>query len=488
MNALTLVLGALIVGQDEFPAIGTNLAPVTPATTQWPFLDAMKVSSPWVGKTESGEAAKLEIDANGDVKSLKPGQFAETVFYTSGHNPVGKYVLSWEGKGAFAAGSGGTLEDVQANKATLNVTGDKGFSLQIRQVDPADPPRNIRLMTPGHEEDEGTFHPIFLQRMSLYRALRFADWGGAASPVKEWSERPTVGQRTYADGRGVPLEVMIDLANAKFSIPWLCVPYGASDDYVRNMAMLVRQRLHADLKVIVEYGSGGDQPGSSQAAYFAEQGAKLKLGANDLENGRRFRAQRGVEVIKVFREAFGANERVVRVMTASFGDLNAAADLLKWNKAANQFDAVAIDPFFGQTATSDTLDGLFGKLDESVGETLSSKLDDFARLAKQNALRLFAYAGGQAMAVPGAGTVAPETSAALNTLYDQANRDKRMRDLYVKYLKAWRRAGGSLFMHYLDCAPYTATGRFGTIEYQDQDPQTSYKNQGLIQYSLFPDR
>ena len=66
------------------------------------------------------------------------------------------------------------------------------------------------------------------------------DWGATnGSPVVEWADRAHVGDVNYATPAGVPIEVMIDLANTLHVDPWFCVPHQASDDYVRQFAALL---------------------------------------------------------------------------------------------------------------------------------------------------------------------------------------------------------------------------------------------------------
>src|SRR5262249_45827739 len=154
----------------------------------------------------------LELDKDGNVKSLKPGQYAETVMFSNGHCPKGKYTMRWDGSGEFDAHLGSTLAPEGPGKATVDVQGDKGIFLMLKKVDPADPPHNVRLLMPGFTggDDEPMFHPVFAQRMSLYRCLRFMDWGATNdSPLKSWADRATPAAGTMSGPKGAPLEWMV---------------------------------------------------------------------------------------------------------------------------------------------------------------------------------------------------------------------------------------------------------------------------------------
>ena len=113
---------------------------------------------------------------------------------------------------------------------------------------------------------------------------------------------------------------MIDLANARGANPWFCMPHLADDDYVRQFARLVKERLRPDLKAYVEY-SNEVWNWIYPATHFADaEGKRLKLG--DPAFGRYY-SQRSVEVFRIWEEELG-RDRLVRVLASQF--VNAVAD------------------------------------------------------------------------------------------------------------------------------------------------------------------
>ncbi|MBS1724112.1 MAG: hypothetical protein JSS66_14295 [Armatimonadetes bacterium] len=494
------VLAALLLAttgavQEDLPALGTNLAPLSATSTQWPFVDAMKFSSGWQARQESGAALQpLDVDADGNVKSLKPGQFAEATMFEAGHAPVGTYTLIWEGKAEFGSGDGTELTALGDGKAELKTSTAGPLSLTLRKVDPSQPPRNVRLLLPGQAESDSVFHPVFSQRMSLYRVLRFAEWGRTDnSPLAKWSERPTTSQVSYRGSKGMPLEAMIDLANEKAAMAWFCVPHMADDEYVLNMANLIKSRLRSDLKFVVEYSNEPWNGSHNQAAWCAKQGKAAKLSDDDRIAGLHYYSQRSTEVFTSFEKVFGSTARFYRVLSVPRDDPKAANEIVGWNFAFRKADLMGVSCQFGSSigAPANTeklksggLDEVFSQLKGEVDGPFRDMVFSYASIAKQNRLRLVAYAGGQDLVATGEG----EGDVALNSLFDEANRDSRIRDIYIQALKHWRSALGLLFVHSDDCGPYSKKDRRGTIEYQSQDPQTSFKNQALIQYGLFPDR
>ena len=111
-------------------------------------------------------------------------------------------------------------------------------------------------MWPGTEATYLTqpFNPQYLSKMAPFSVIRFMDWGATnGSPVVEWADRAHVSDLTYQ--QGVPIEVMIDLANTLHVDPWFCIPHKASDDYVKQFATLLHSRLDPGLHPHIEYSN-----------------------------------------------------------------------------------------------------------------------------------------------------------------------------------------------------------------------------------------
>ncbi len=97
------------------------------------------------------------------------------------------------------------------------------------------------------------FNPDFLRRLEGFEALRFMDWMETNdSEQSGWADRPRVTDYTYSL-RGVPAEVMLDLANLLGADAWFNMPHLADDDYIRRFATLVRNGLWTDLTAYVEF-------------------------------------------------------------------------------------------------------------------------------------------------------------------------------------------------------------------------------------------
>jgi len=113
--------------------------------------------------------------------------------------------------------------------------------------------KQIRVIMPGfeHTSTKMPFHPFFLKNIEHYSVLRFMNWQDINSNTEaQWANRTTPAMATK---HSAPLEDMIALCNQVGAHPWFNIPHLATDDYVRNFAMMVKASLRPDLKVCLQY-------------------------------------------------------------------------------------------------------------------------------------------------------------------------------------------------------------------------------------------
>ena len=157
-------------------AIGTNLYPVGHGSPALPFIDLMKSSSAWV-PSNAPDGATFDLDANGWIRSLPPGQSAITRMLTSVyHYPAGRYLVRYKGKGTLRF-FGATVMSQKPGETVLDVaTGKHGISLGISATDPADYLRDIEIIMPGGICEGDVFaHVAAAQACGDRRYLSFAD-------------------------------------------------------------------------------------------------------------------------------------------------------------------------------------------------------------------------------------------------------------------------------------------------------------------------
>lgn len=499
----------LAKSQTKRATIGVNLTGIADWSTQWPFVDVFKTSRPWIPQREGaefGQGGTLKLTPEGWIAALEPGQWAETVMMIdSPHYPAGLYTLLYEGDGKITfAFDNAKIVQQSPGRMQVQVKPDgAGVFLQIKETNPQNPIRNIRFIMPGFEQtyQSQPFHPLFLERLAKFKALRFMDWGATNnSEVREWADRSTPKAPTQASEKGVALEYLIQLANTLKIDPWFTIPAKASDDFVRQFAQMVRDRLHPSLKAYIEYSNETWNTMFSQFNYVSEQGMARKLDENDYTAALRYSSERSVEIFKIFAQVFGSQSktRLVRVLAGQAANPWTAEQILGWKDAYKQADAYAIAPYFdgddqdnnGDSDLNDpkNVDKTLKLTPEQVVDSLMAgiasgtkpMIDKNYKIAtEQFGLPLFAYEGGPHLT---SHQFPDDKEPRVTQLFAAANRHPKMREVYRIYLNTWQSSGGKLFNQFVDVARTSKWGNWGALEYQNQDPQAAPKYQGLMDF------
>lgn len=498
--------GPTLPRHNEGSPLGTNLNGVTDWSTEWAFVDAFKTSRDWISgsSTQWDDGRAIDVDTDGWVRSLQPGQIVRTLLFWGDdpHYPAGRYVVLYDGAGTLEYWSGATRDAGASSpgRDVLDVDPSVGgIGINLTAVDAGDPLRNLRVILPGGvcaEDpyrwcDAGTpcpsgacvpfeqsyatqiFHPTFLDRVKTYRVLRFMDWMDTNnSQQTQWADRPRVEDARWST-HGVPVEILVELANRLSADPWFTLPHLADDDYVTRFASLVRDRLAPGLQAWVEHSNEVWNGIFSQAGYAQQRGLDLGLSGNAFQAQLFYHAQRSTEIFQLFEAAFGGATRLVRVMGSQAANAWVSEQVLDFGDAPAHTDALAIAPYFGgylggpgeqARVAAMSVDDLLTELTDVAVPEAAGWIAAQADVASTRGVALVAYEGGQHLA----GNGGVENDDVVNGLFDAVNRDPRMGSIYGTYLAAWRDGGGELFVHFVNCGGYSRWGRWGALEYLAQ--------------------
>jgi hypothetical protein len=468
---------------NEFSPLGMNLSGVAYWSTEWVFVDIFKSSERWlpqrVSSWEWNTGAPLDLDADGWIRTLASGQAAGTILCgdIGGQYPAGRYVCLYDGDGDIEFYLDARVASRQTGRIELQVSpSNAGIHLKLVRTNPSNPVRNIRVVMPGFEatHQSAPFHPQFLQRWSPYRVLRFMDWGHTNnSTVREWQDRTRPAAQTQGGKKGAALEYMIDLANTLEADPWFCIPHLASDDYVRNFAALVRDRLKPNLRAHVEY-SNEVWNGIFDQYYHAErEGLRLGLAGDGFTAALRYFSQRSVEIFAICDSVLG-RQRLVRVLAGQNGNPWVGKTVMDWRDAYRSADVYAVAPYFGNglgdasrqwQVVNMSVQQIVNECIVSVPRTLINALDN-ANNARQRGLRLAAYEGGQHLVGVGSAL----NNQALADLFSRVNRHPDMGRLTQYLLDGWRYVGGTTFVYFNSMGENSRYGNWGTCEYESPNP------------------
>ena len=106
---------------------------------------------------------------------------------------------------------------------------------------------------------------------------------------------------------GVPVEILVELANQVGADPWFNIPHQASDDYIRQFAEYVRDNLEPGLTARFEYSNEVWNGGFEQFSYANERGLEL-FGSDTPEFGEfpfaGYYGYKSAEVLSIINDVF----------------------------------------------------------------------------------------------------------------------------------------------------------------------------------------
>ncbi len=511
-----LLLGSYAHAVSEFVGINTNEATHFDASV--PFADLFRTSEPF--RESPLSKGNVTYDAQGWVSHLNGGQagtyFARWLPFDT--LPRGNYTVRYDGKGKLAYVESAQLVASEPGRDVITFVPDRNkeisAGLVIQQSDPADPVRNIRITLPGgicrgnpfervesanacggsflafeDHAQEIVFNPDFLQFMRTFRTIRFMGMSGITrNPEESWAQRPNMQEATWGGregSRGVPLEIMVMLANTLNANAWFNLPHQADDDYVRQYAQYVQANLRPSLKAYVEYSNEVWNSVFSQAQYVQQMGLREKLDSQTLYAGLKYYAKRSREIFQIWEQAFGGKGRLVRVLSGWAGNPAVTPVILKAADVYQHTDVFALAPYFyadqRTLEQAQGVDDVFSMMESdphySIDKVLQA-LDKHVELMKPYNVKLVAYEGGQHLVHYGTKSLKQPP----NPLLLAANRDPRMEQAYIRLLQGFRKVGGSLFMAFSAPRINGHFGFWGIKEHINQPSAQAPKYRALMQF------
>ncbi|WP_372892008.1 hypothetical protein [Rhodosalinus sp.] len=495
------------------PALAMGLRGIADWQTQQPFVDRMKTARPWIGHTNDtwGQwdhddlVAGGHIDAAGWPVSLPEGaDRLEALVLTdmpeSASYLAGRYVLRWEGAGHVEIGGRVRLRAHRPGEIVFHYAPGPGLvAVRVKETDPEGTGDHIRNITLVREDQRALhavgalFNPRWIARVRDLRMLRFLDWMDTnGSEFAEWQDRPRLHDMTWSGPNGVPVEVMVALANEIGADPWFTLPHRVDDDFVRRFATYVRDNLDPRLRVHAEYSNELWNFGFPQA-HWARQQAEARWGAAAEGDGWvQFAGLRAAEVADLWRDVFGAadGDRLRTVIGVHTGWLGLEKPLLEAPLAvaegrpppAESFDHYAVTGYFGGDLGGDTLaptvrDWLEeGEAAATARTAQAVRTGSLARLtqelwpyhadaAERYGLTLAMYEGGTHIV----GRDGWEEDAALTAFFTSFNYTPEVAALYETLLDHWRSIADTPFNAFVAVSRPSRHGSWGALRHLGDD-------------------
>jgi hypothetical protein len=533
LNKAILAISLAFISSNSTAApgnkLGYNTSGLHHLASSNPFSDIFKISRGWITSCDfdwqhnrpidpgctrktsfnTHETAKVSVDRNGwptrlPARGERPTFTSINAIWDLPDNfPVGQHFVTYQGDADIKV-----LGDVQIirqvpGRIDFNLRSAKrNLRLHITRINPKNHIRNIKVIPQKYARTytKQAFNQDYLRSVRPFNAIRFMPWQNTKDTnLSQWRNRATPQSAFYNGNAGVPVETMVDLANAAHAAPWFSMPHKATDDFMRNFARTVKSRLNPRQKVYVEYSNEVWNSMYPATHYAAQQGLKLwPRGKSEIKNpGTRrlflalnYNAKRSKEMCNIFKQSLG--NRAVCVVSAYGSAPKMGEELMTCPLAGGNcyksFDAYAVAPYFGDyIARSENralvkrwanqgnagVNQLFREImsgglakDRYAGGAIENTIEERVKknvaLARKYGVKLLAYEGGQHLLRVDRPHVIRDPK--VFRLFANANRHPQMGNAYTKYLRAWHRAGGDMLMHFNGIAAIDDRNYFPMLE------------------------
>ncbi|CAM3117689.1 hypothetical protein PANO111632_04230 [Paracoccus nototheniae] len=486
-----------------------------------PFIDVFRHSREWMGRRpdefvshthaqlaegghldEGGWPVSIPDDAT-SVGTVILCDLAADDTSLSGH-----YRMTWDGAATVAIN--GTCTNVTQGEGWAEFdyeTSDSGIVVvDLSDLAPGNPARNFRCIHASLQaahDDGQIFRPVWLDLIRSFGVIRFMDWMATNnSTVSDWSDRPTLTSATWTFG--VPVEVMVTLANDLGVDPWFCFPHLATDDYITRFASYVRDNLDPGLRAYYEYSNEVWNFQFEQCHWALQQAEALWPGQGD--GWMQVYGGKSADMAVLLDAVYGCDaSRYRKVITAhtAWIDLNhSALDAPLWVAAETgrqppktHFDAYAVTGYFdgglGRPANVPLIQSwremgepqAFALMAEQVldgrhvsGEEAGTTMDGLQAMweaqkaiADDAGLALVMYEGGSHVTPD---HDALEADPGLLNFYTRFHYSDQMGQLYTQALTRFAEAGGEFFNVFVEVAGPGRAGFWGARRHvMDDNPR-----------------
>ena len=528
---ITLLLSSAVYaeGKSRLPAnfnspLGINTNEALEVDSSLPFVDLFRMALPFDEARPWFTKGKVKFDKNGWPKDLNGGK-AGTRFLS--HIPAkalpnGTYTVRYDGEGMIRYGASAKLIERNPGVDLIRIVpmqdGKITATLFIEHTNTQNYLRNIRILLPGgictdnplrtvksekncaknnyhsfaDHHKEIIFNPDYLNFMKDFKVVRFMNMGGVTrNNVRFWKDRSSMDKATWGgkEGvRGIPLEIMVSLANRLKINPWFNIPHNADNNYIINFARFVNKNLDPNLTVYLEYSNETwNNIFVPQAEHMKQTGYKLGLDKNRNVAGSKYYAMQSVRIFKIWEKVFGGKNRLVRVLGTMTTDMKLTETILAYKNTYKNVDAIAVGPYFhiaqDKMKEIKSVNDVFRLLNAKDNRYSIKNILKFVKqqgeIARSYGVDMIAYEGGQHLVDHKTHSM---KEGATPYLF-QANKDKRMAQAYYQLLSGWKEVGGKLFIAFSSPRPSTWHGSWGVKEYISQKTSETPKYQALLGFS-----
>ncbi|MEI6132886.1 MAG: hypothetical protein WCQ41_08710 [Bacillota bacterium] len=510
------------------PMMGVNLEGLADYMAGDVFVDVMKVSRAW-GSLSAPWTPITAVSENGwPLEDAGIIVLSSTVKANGQNRDIsGIYKLSFEGTATVTGANGYSLtitnqvvkDGITTADVLVPITSTGIWFLFTNtscNSSTGKGVRNVHLYRPGYVPDQYGKYPTytteFLKAIEPFSTLRYMDILATngqdqgsfvengktyffSKTQKDWADRKLPTDSSQAGKirgfSGVAWEYIVELANLTHKDLWINVPVNATDDYITNLAAMLRDQVDINLNIYVEYSNEVWNWQFSQAQsnlYYANNDPKLTVYGQSAY-GVRF-VERTAHISNLFKDAFGEyamNDRVRCVLAWQQNDGGTFDGMLKkftdtypeYGNPSDLFYAFATAPYMLEPLPDNCTS--IAAVQDNILKDSNSKTDDKLNLvatAKRWNIPggVMAYEGG------------PHHQGQVDTnlsIRVAAHREANMKNIVLNDIQNnWWNLGCKDFMYFSLSSVYGKYGCWGATESYDNFDAPKY--QALLQLSQTP--
>ncbi|MDX2108993.1 MAG: hypothetical protein SFY80_02005 [Verrucomicrobiota bacterium] len=289
-------------------------------------------------------------------------------------------------------------------------------------------------------------------------------WSTRRSPTSTNQEATYINQGQNLVGRGIAIEWQIDLAKRVNKYIWVNIPHKADDNYITQMATLLRDNVPTDKLIYVEYSNeiwngglnsdGVTYWGYDPGRYCAQKGVAENIGGTGkLPDERRllWGGKRTAKVFQIFNTVFsGQTSRLRKVLGSQTGNTWISGRVWEGYSTyggGGGAHALAIAPYFGYNVNGADSDWE-AQCRADITNSIAPKCNAQKTFCTGKSISLYAYEAGQHMITNATGP----------------NRSNAMESLYTDYANELGTYFSGPFCSYSHCSYYNANNCWGLQE------------------------
>jgi len=405
--------------------------------------------------------------------------------------PDGFYHVFYDGEGVIEFGFDASIvENREKGRMKILVKStlirDNGIFMKIKKTNPQNPLRNIRVVMDGYEKiyQSNPFHSLFLERLSIFKTIRFMPWNAEKDMVK-WEDR--IQPATFTKGRGVAYEYQIMLSNFLKTNPWIHIPYGADDEFIMELAKLLKATLRKDVQLFIEYSNEAWNTLFESGKYCEKMGLQLGLDSDKLRARNKFYSRRVRQIVEIFKSVFENEDNRFTMVIGTFTVMpQVSSNILSFENLTDSHKnlMLAVTGYFScgdvsasQVAIS-SIDALYARCGPEVLNNDRKVLEMHQSIANKYNVTFGMYESGASFMEYQAIVSGGETPGATEK-YIAFNRDPRIYNLYLDYYTMFNTFNLSENCHYAFVETPSKYGSWYLLEYQNQDLASAHRYRAI---------